>query len=225
VCSYDLDVGYPDLAINRYNQAIEWRPDNPLPYVSRGQATERLGQRGETEAGKTARMDAALGDYNQALALVPNFGPALLYRANLCNVTKRYEQAVADYLALIELDKDNPQSLLYSNLGECYCQWGQHAEAQQAAVAYDEGIKYLSLALRRNDIKNNDVLADIWANRGAAYFGKGNMPKAIEDFDRAIKMHPYDPSLFRNRGTCYMRDGNDERAQEDFKKADAMSAR
>jgi tetratricopeptide (TPR) repeat protein len=55
--------------------------------------------------------------------------------------------------------------------------------------------------------------------RGAAYAGKGQYDRAIQDFDQAIKLNPKEAETFVNRGGSYDKKGQYDRAIQDFDQA------
>jgi tetratricopeptide (TPR) repeat protein len=62
-------------------------------------------------------------------------------------------------------------------------------------------------------------LAKDFSNRGTAYGRKGQLDRAIEDFDQAIRLNPNDAVAFSNRGAAYARRGQPDRAIEDYDQA------
>ena len=55
--------------------------------------------------------------------------------------------------------------------------------------------------------------------RGAALMGRGEIVRAIADFDRAIELDPSDPAGYSQRGRARWRSGDPARAMDDFDKA------
>lgn len=56
-------------------------------------------------------------------------------------------------------------------------------------------------------------------NRGLAYYHIGELDKAKEDFDEALKRSSQDPYFYFNRGNVYLDQGNFELAQQDYDRA------
>jgi tetratricopeptide (TPR) repeat protein len=62
-------------------------------------------------------------------------------------------------------------------------------------------------------------LAIAFNNRGVAYKAKGEMDRAIQDYDEAIRLEPDVNSFFLNRGNAYQVKGDYRRAIEDYDQA------
>jgi len=59
----------------------------------------------------------------------------------------------------------------------------------------------------------------IYGDRGTAYYNKGDYDLAIQDYDRAIRLHPNDTSLYVARGDAYKKKSDYDRAIQDFNEA------
>jgi lipoprotein NlpI len=62
-------------------------------------------------------------------------------------------------------------------------------------------------------------LAVSYYNRGNAYFKKGDLDRAIADYNEAIRLNPKDFDNFTNRGLVYMHKGDFDRAIADYNEA------
>ena len=62
---------------------------------------------------------------------------------------------------------------------------------------------------------SGDDLATLHSNRGVEYGKKGDLERAIADFDQAIKLNPKDPSVYNNRGLAWKIKGDLDRAIAD----------
>jgi tetratricopeptide (TPR) repeat protein len=60
-------------------------------------------------------------------------------------------------------------------------------------------------------------------NRGLALYSKGQLDRAIEDFDRAVILDPYSYKAYLNRGAAFVAKGRLDRAAADFDKAIALN--
>src|SRR5262249_1190139 len=54
-------------------------------------------------------------------------------------------------------------------------------------------------------LKSGAELAGIYANRGLAYWSKGNYDSAITDLTKVIELNPRDAAAYANRGLAYGR--------------------
>ena len=64
-----------------------------------------------------------------------------------------------------------------------------------------------------------DRLANALQNRGTAYLDKGDIDRAIQDLDRAIRLDPNYANAFNSRGVAYEAKGEYERAIQDLDQA------
>ena len=70
--------------------------------------------------------------------------------------------------------------------------------------------------------KKDSAKALLHANRGTAYYKKGDSNKAIADLDRAIELNPDDEVAYRSRGVFHGEGGNHSQAIADLGKAIAL---
>ena len=68
-------------------------------------------------------------------------------------------------------------------------------------------------------VKKDSAKALLHANRGTAYYKKGDYNKAIADLDRAIELNPDDEVAYCSRGVFHGKDGNHVQAIADLGKA------
>jgi len=78
---------------------------------------------------------------------------------------------------------------------------------------FENSIKAYSISLELNE----HALA--YNNRGVAYAKLGEHNRAIEDFNKAIKLNPDDAEAYGNRGLAYAELGEHDRAREDMLRA------
>jgi len=69
------------------------------------------------------------------------------------------------------------------------------------------------------DLLTSENLSIIYVNRGTAYFNKGDLDRAIQDYDQAIRLNPKDMSAYYSRGGAYNKKGNYDRAIQDLNEA------
>jgi len=74
---------------------------------------------------------------------------------------------------------------------------------------------------RGRDSANNRASA--YNNRGIAYFSKGEIDRAIKDFDEAIRIKPNNVVLYHNRGLAWYGKGDNEQAIRSYDEAIAIN--
>ncbi len=67
--------------------------------------------------------------------------------------------------------------------------------------------------------ETNDNLAIAFSNRGNGYRFKGDLDRAIQDYDEAVKLDPKSASALINRGAAYDFKGQHDRAIQDYDQA------
>jgi len=66
-------------------------------------------------------------------------------------------------------------------------------------------------------------LATAYTGRGIAYESKGEVERAIADYNKAIALDPKFAKAYTNRGVAYRKKGESDRAIADFTKAIALN--
>ncbi len=77
----------------------------------------------------------------------------------------------------------------------------------------DMGIFYFKMVLKKNPMRR-----DAWNNLGSIYVDKGDLPAALEAFQKAAKIHPWFAEAWRNTGSVLGRMGRYEEAIPCFMK-------
>ena len=113
-----------------------------------------------------------------------------------------YDEAIADYSRIVELDPDDTEAFGFR--GEAYRQTGRYEEAVAdftRAIEIDPG--------------------DAWAigSRGQAYDAMGRFDEALADFTHAIELEPARTWILSARGETYLRMGRLDGAATDFTRA------
>ncbi len=67
--------------------------------------------------------------------------------------------------------------------------------------------------------ERNGLIAAIYSRRGTVYSGLGQLPEAISDYNKAIKLNPKFAEPYYNRGNAYVKLGQPTQAISDFAKA------
>lgn len=84
---------------------------------------------------------------------------------------------------------------------------------------FEQAINHYFRAL----VKTDD--AEVYLNRGVAYFGVNRIDEAIEDFTKAIQLVPGLGAAYHNRGLAYCKKMSPDQAIEDFTKAIQLDTR
>lgn len=210
-------------ALENYDRAMKFAPDDPVVYDNRGTALERLG-----------RHDEALTALNRAIRLDPNDSAAYSNRATVYRASKREDLAIADLTQVIRTEPSNAQA--YYDRATAYELSG---EIGKAMADYRETVRRIpsyapaSAALGRLDSKDDPQLA--LAEFGAAirldpkspalrarallYLALAQPERALPDLDRVIGNNGADAIAWANRGVAKSRLGDLEGAIADCTRA------
>ena len=196
-----LSKGEYDTAIADYTRAIEIDPKVSNTHSNRGNAYLSKGE-----------YDSAIADYTRAIEINPEFSEAHSNRGHAYQSKGEYDSAIADYNKAIEISPRN--SMAYSGRGLLYDQRGDHERAikefseavrltsdddreslliyynnRGASLreigSYDEAINDLNTA-----ISQGLYHAMPYLNRGLTYHRKGDIGRAIDDYDNAHRICP-----------------------------------
>jgi TonB family protein len=146
-------------------------PKTPEAFLRRGNEYARL-----------RNYALAIQDASAALALKPDWVPALRLRAHAAYELKDYESAVRNYTTVLRQYPDWPQ--VYDQRGLAYSYSGRH----------DLGSPDCTQA-----IKLDPYVATPYNNRGWAYLVTGDVQRAIQDLDHAIELSPEFTRAHENR--------------------------
>jgi TonB family protein len=128
----------------------------------------------------------AFKDATAALALKPDWVPALRLRARAAYEAKDYESAIKDYTAVLQQHPDWAQ--VYDQRGLAYSYSGRH---NLAIPDYTQAMKL------------DPYIAAPYNNRGWAYLETGDVQRAIPDLDHAIELAPDYERAHENRAKAY----------------------
>ncbi len=171
-------------------------PASPVPLVALGDL-DRMDSRNEQ----------ALARYDQAIALVPQPGPAdwgLFYdRAIALDALHRWPAAEADLRHALALSPDQPSVLNY--LGYSYAV--QNRELPQAQALIER-----ALAHEPDDGAIMDSL-------GWVLLRRGDVPGALRWLERAVALTPEDPTVTGHLGDAYQAAGRPAEAQAQWRRA------
>lgn len=149
---------------------------------------------------------SALGDLDAAIALLPDFANAYVYRALIWTDRKEFDSARDDLLQSLRLSPNN--ALIHNNLGSVYEHLGEPD---------------LAIESFGNAIRLNPKYAQAFYNRAHALVTKRDYRAAIDDYNRAIELQSRFADAFSNRGGAYLLLGENEKAIKDFDEAIRLS--
>lgn len=215
-----------NVAISLFDQALHqggFSPkDEGLLIYSRGVCFENLGV-----------LKRALADLNSAIALVPDFANAYIYRGTVWGELHEYDRAIADLEQANRLKPNDP--LIFNNFGNAYAGKGEAATAivnynraigirsDYAQAYYNRASAYEALhdqsqALADYDeaIRLEPTYSDAYGNRGALKLTRGEIQQGIADFDSAVHLNPRDLRTLMNRANAYLIANRLSDAEKDF---------
>jgi tetratricopeptide (TPR) repeat protein/predicted aspartyl protease len=182
-------------ALKAFDKAVALDPKAPKRYVERAQAHAALGKR-----------DLAVADLDQALALKPEFVPALMHRGELWLAGGDLTRAETQFAAALKASPaDGDLALNIAQIYDRHRRWPQ-------AIAYDD----VWIAAHPKDSQLWQGLnSRCWAR---AMLGK-DLDKALDDCDAAIKRGPRNSQVFDSRGMVHLRLGRLHEAVDDYSAA------
>src|ERR1041384_3873173 len=177
-------------------------PVTDIEFYAKGIAYTMLGDK-----------DLAIINFDRAIELNPRRYISYLSRGLAYRDKEKYDHAIADFDRAIELESKMPNT-----------------DAEQRKD-FDERMRKASGDIHkliqldpepwfywfRRGVANDE--------RGAAYGQKGDLDRAIADFDRAIQIEPNLADAYNNRGAAYGLKGDVDRAIADFDTAIQLNPR
>jgi tetratricopeptide (TPR) repeat protein len=163
----------------------------PMAYVNRGAAYQKQG-----------RLDRAIADYEEAIALDPSSERAYISLGTAYELLGQLDRAMAAVDKAIAL---NPSSYeAYRNRGILF------EKMMQLESAIDDFTRAIFL---------KPSFYEAYTNRGVIYAKIGQYDKAIADYGKAIAINSNNFSAYSNRGISFTLIGQNDRALEDFDRA------
>jgi tetratricopeptide (TPR) repeat protein/S1-C subfamily serine protease len=181
-------------AIAIFDSLINIKPE-AYAYYNRGIAKYELDQK-----------QAAITDYDRAIAINPNFSQAYYNRGSTKSELDQKQAAITDYDRAIAINPNYSQA--YYNRGIAKYELDQ----KQAAVTdYDRAIAI------------NPNFSEAYYNRGSAKSDLRQNQAAITDYDRAIAINPNYSKAYYNRGNAKLALGQKQAAVTDYDRAIAIN--
>jgi tetratricopeptide (TPR) repeat protein len=199
-----------DRALASFDGAIVTEPSNAIGYVARSNFYARRGN-----------TDKQQRDYQQALSLNPNARNLRMevdkWFADKAKIGAERKQSFHfDNFGLLS-PTDQPQQFLSRNAGKTY-----HQLFQEAKLAHGQG-NYEDEIVLWNDVVAMNVSAIQAApaimSRGTAYLARGDLERALQDYNQAIELDPGNAGAYVNRALALARIGESESAMKDYAKA------
>jgi tetratricopeptide (TPR) repeat protein len=178
-----------DRAIADYTDAIRLDPKHTLAFYNRGNAYA-----------DKKEYDRAIADYTEAIRLDPRYADAFYNRGNQYAHKKEYDRAIADYNEAIRLGSKDAKAKREA----------AEAEQQRLAAKAEEERK------AKAGGKNPEL---VFYNRGNEYADKGDLDRAIAEYNEALRINPNFNMALANRGLAYSEKGDIERALADYNEA------
>ncbi|MFO0910636.1 MAG: tetratricopeptide repeat protein [Isosphaeraceae bacterium] len=212
----------PEQALDAFNEALVWLPNEANALVGRGQALVELGRNAEAlvefdralQAAPThprarsfradalarlGRTDESLREFDTSFRAEPPSSEVRQRRAGHLARLGRLEEALRELDEALKLDPNNPA--IHKDRGGIYGQMGEPARA----------LEELNTALRLNP-----NLARAYQNRAATQNALGHYDQAIQDADNALRLEPRNPGALNNRGLARLALGQHDAAILDF---------
>jgi tetratricopeptide (TPR) repeat protein len=185
-----VDNRNPQKAIEYYNESLTLEPNDPIVYIARAAAYNRL-----------AQYQKSIDDYSMAIQLDPKKSDYYNKRAYEYAKLMQYDLAIDDYSKAISLLNLEEYRLAR---GKLYALKGMH---QKAIEDLDQVVTY-----QRTNPEGYYV-------RGLSEMELGQTDKAVADFDIAIKRYPKYAEAVIARGDAYLKLGKKDEALKDYKKS------
>jgi tetratricopeptide (TPR) repeat protein len=255
----------PELAISAYKRAAELMPEAVPPrfgmalgQLAAGRKEAALAQLEETARlapqaaelphligriqASDKRFVPALAAMDRALAINPDFLPAVSDRADIHSEAGHDALAVADYEHLLKLTPDNATARL--KLGMAYHRMGRYDDAQAAYLAalkrnQNLAVAYNNLAMINLHRNGSASQAVGWAKKavelspqvpqfhdtlGWSHRAQGDLGRACAAMEDAVRLGPGQPELAFRLGTVYEQAGRKADARKAYQRAVASPA-
>lgn len=157
---YGKERGQLDLAMQDFNQSVQFDPNYENAYANRGIVYCMKGQ-----------LDLGIADFSKALQLKPDYFEALINRGIAYAQTKQVDKAIADFNASLKIKPDDEKVFL--NRGILFLQNGKFNEA------INDFNKVLQL---------NPANAEVYYRRSTTWYSMQRYKEAWNDLQQATAL-------------------------------------
>jgi tetratricopeptide (TPR) repeat protein len=155
---------------------------------------------------QTGNLDAAIAEYDKALAHNPKFVDALMLRGDAYRARGDIDRAIADYSKVINVDAKHAVAL-----------------AARGAAFETKGLALRAIDDYTRAIKSSKAPVAYFL-RANAHLTSGDAAAAIKDYTSAIDGQPDFAEAYQNRAIAYERAGRADLAQADQHKVATLAA-
>jgi len=196
LASLYINAGKSEDAIREFSKVIDAGKATAQIFNGRGAALENAG-----------RYDEAIRDFNEALTLDPNLLMVVNNRAAAYAKQGNYPAAVKDIDAVLAKDPDMPVALLNR------CMFQERAGQLALGLVSCERAEHL-------DPDNSFLVMGI----GFVYYEAAHFEKAIEYFNKSLRLVPNDAKALYARGKAKVRLGNSFEGDADVVAAERIQS-
>jgi tetratricopeptide (TPR) repeat protein len=183
-----------DAAIDDFSEAIARKPDLYVAYYYRAMAWRGKGN-----------LDKALDDLSQAIRIKPDFAAALNGRGAILLEKGQYDSAIINFDEAIRVEPNDANA--YVNRGLAL---QAIRELGRALLDFERAIRLFSDPAQK---------ASAISQRAIVWIDKGEIDKAIVDYDTAISLDPENAQRYSERGEAFRLKGDIVGALKDDDKA------
>ncbi len=197
-------AGYTEKAGAMWQEAVDFSPTNPLPYIQHGQWLNGQKQYAEAVAVLSEALASDSPFVNRAL-----IGQLLFNRGISFERLGDWPKAEQDFRSALVEDADNASILNYLGYSLLVEQHGRVDDALEEATAMLE---------RANDLSGNRSAA-ILDSLGYAYALAGRHAEAVTLLERSVTQLPYSSEVLLHLGDTYLALGRPLEALYQFERA------
>ena len=168
-------------------------------------------------------VDAALSDINEAVRCAPDNAEALIQRGLVYERKGDLASAIASFESAQRVDPNDKlrqHDYVEQLIAHVLLNRGIAAERERH---YEEAIAFYTDALRHHPTWDNQRA--ILCDRGNVYGRLGQLEKAAQDYEEAIRLDPKFTEAYFNRGLNYRELGQIDKAMADYSEAIKLNPR